>query len=89
MAVKRKKSTIKTVKKDLRGRDFLSVEDFTSSQINRVFALAASMKRRPASYRKRLDGKMMALIFEKPSLRTRTTFTIGMKQKSIIKTLAK
>jgi ornithine carbamoyltransferase len=78
--VKRKKSAPKTVKKDLRGRDFLSVEDFSSSQISRVFALASSMKRRPASYRKRLDGKMMALIFEKPSLRTRTTFTIGMKQ---------
>ncbi len=31
-------------------------------------------------YRKALDGKIMALIFEKPSLRTRTTFDVGIKQ---------
>jgi ornithine carbamoyltransferase len=78
--LKRKKLAAKKAKKDLRGRDFLSVEDFTGSEIIRILALASSMKRRPATYRKRLEGKMMALIFEKPSLRTRTTFTIGMKQ---------
>jgi len=66
--------------KNLRGRDFLSVEDFSPKEIKAVFALAADMKARPKSYRKSLEGKFVALIFEKPSLRTRTTFTVGVAQ---------
>jgi ornithine carbamoyltransferase len=38
------------------------------------------MKSNRKKYRNGLEGKMMALIFEKPSLRTRTTFTVGIKQ---------
>ncbi|HXX63748.1 MAG TPA: ornithine carbamoyltransferase [Bacteroidota bacterium] len=64
----------------LRGRDFLSVDDFSPSEIRSVLDLAAKMKANPKKFRKSLDGKMMALIFEKPSLRTRTTFTVGIKQ---------
>jgi len=67
-------------KKSLRGRDFLSVFDFSSRQMKETFRLAEDMKARPGKYRKALDGKMMALIFEKPSLRTRTSFTVGIKQ---------
>ncbi len=63
-----------------RGRDFLSVDDLTADEIKSLFKVAADMKARPKKYRKSLDGKMMALIFEKPSLRTRTTFTVGIKQ---------
>ncbi len=64
----------------LRGLDFLSVDDLSASQMKAIFRLAKDMKARPRKYRKALDGKMMALIFEKPSLRTRTTFTVGIKQ---------
>ncbi len=64
----------------LAGRDFLSVDDFSTAQIRGIFKLAASVKSTPKRFRKSLDGKMMALIFEKPSLRTRTTFTVGIKQ---------
>jgi ornithine carbamoyltransferase len=78
--VKRIKTKRTPNKEGLRGRDFLSVEDFSRQQISRIFALAAGMKRRPASYSQKLKGKMLALIFEKPSLRTRTTFAVGMKQ---------
>ncbi len=67
-------------KKSMRGRDFLSADDFTTSEIKALFALTARIKKRPRAYRRSLDGKMMALIFEKPSLRTRTTFTVGIKQ---------
>ena len=67
-------------KQTLRGRDFLSVDDFTPEQIKSLFKVAADMKAHPRKYRRALDGKMMALIFEKPSLRTRTTFTVGIKQ---------
>ena len=71
----------KTKKKiGMRGRDFLSVDDFSPAEIASVFRLAADMKSHPKKYRRALDGMIMALIFEKPSLRTRTTFTVGMKQ---------
>ena len=64
----------------LRGRDFLSIDDCTEQEIRSLLALARAMKARPGAYRTKLSGKMMALIFEKPSLRTRTTFTVGIKQ---------
>lgn len=75
-----KKKSSRRAPQGLRGRDFLSVDDFSITEMRAVFARAAEMKSRPAKYRKSLDGKMMALIFEKPSLRTRTTFTVGIKQ---------
>jgi ornithine carbamoyltransferase len=64
----------------LKGRDFLSVDDFSTQEIQKILKLAVDVKSHRAKYRKALDGKMMALIFEKPSLRTRTTFTVGIKQ---------
>ena len=67
-------------RRGLRGRDFLSIDDCSPAEIRSLLALARTIKSRPAGYRKKLDGKMMALIFEKPSLRTRTTFTVGIKQ---------
>jgi ornithine carbamoyltransferase len=71
---------VKRKKIEFRGRDFLSVDDFSPEEILAIFTRAADMKARPERYRRALDGKMMALIFEKPSLRTRTTFTVGIKQ---------
>jgi ornithine carbamoyltransferase len=75
-----KKNIKKSGRVPVRARDFLSVDDFSPSEIHGVFKLAAAMKSSPKRFRKALDGKMMALIFEKPSLRTRTTFTVGIKQ---------
>jgi ornithine carbamoyltransferase len=75
-----KKKTAKTAGKGLRGRDFVSVDDFSAGEIRALFTLASAMKSHRKKYRKALEGKMMALIFEKPSLRTRTTFTVGIKQ---------
>lgn len=75
-----KKKTEKTAGKGLRGRDFVSVDDCSAGEIRSIFTLASAMKSHPKKYRKALDGKIMALIFEKPSLRTRTTFTVGIKQ---------
>ena len=82
---KTKKSKAKGAKatsgnKGLRGRDYLSVDDLSTAEIKRILELTADIKARPKKYRHSLDGKMMALIFEKPSLRTRTTFTVGIKQ---------
>jgi len=77
---KRDKEVFVKKKKAMRGRDFLSVDDFSPEEIRSLFTLAADMKARPKKYRNALDGVMLAQIFEKPSLRTRTTFTVGIKQ---------
>lgn len=75
-----KKTTKKSVSKNLRGRDYLSVDDFSPAEIKSLIKTAAEMKAHPRRFRSALDGKFMALIFEKPSLRTRTTFTVGIRQ---------
>jgi len=75
-----KKTRKNQTKRSMKGRDFLSVEDFTPAEIASVFSVAARMKAHPKRFRTALDRKYMALIFEKPSLRTRTTFTVGIKQ---------
>ncbi|MGB6122144.1 MAG: ornithine carbamoyltransferase [Bacteroidota bacterium] len=74
------KKADKREKKSLKEKDFLSVDDFSGKDIARVYRLAEGMKKRPGRYRSSLSYKMLALIFEKPSLRTRTTFTVGIKQ---------
>ncbi|NLO19731.1 MAG: ornithine carbamoyltransferase [Ignavibacteria bacterium] len=61
-------------------RDFLSVLDFTQDEIMETFETAQSMKANIPQHLNDLRGKAMALIFEKPSLRTRTTFDIGIQQ---------
>lgn len=61
-------------------RDFLEVTDFSTEEINEVFQLALDMKADRRKYAEALKGEALALIFEKPSLRTRTTFDIGIQQ---------
>lgn len=61
-------------------KDFLSVLDFTTEDILRTFDLALKMKANPENYWDALKGKTLALIFEKPSLRTRTSFDVGIQQ---------
>jgi ornithine carbamoyltransferase len=63
-------------------KNFLSVADLSPERIGRLFALAAELKQRWKSGRRGapLAGRSMALIFEKPSLRTRVTFEVGIVQ---------
>jgi ornithine carbamoyltransferase len=64
-------------------KDFLSVLDLTHDELDRVLALAAELKDDRAAGRHGylpLAGKHVALVFEKPSLRTRTTFTIAVRE---------
>ncbi len=60
--------------------NFLSISDLNSKQINEIFSLALSIKKNPKKYAKVFDGKTLAMIFEKPSLRTRVSFEAGMTQ---------
>src|SRR5665213_3506034 len=60
--------------------DVKSDLDLTNIELNAVLDLAADMKREPAEYRSALAGKSIALLFEKPSLRTRMTFELAIQQ---------
>jgi ornithine carbamoyltransferase len=63
-------------------RDFRTIFDFSSEEIQHVFTLARELKREVPQKRfvRRLQDKVLAMIFEKPSLRTRCTFEIAMTQ---------
>jgi ornithine carbamoyltransferase len=64
---------------DLRGRSFLKLLDFTSEEVRDLLRLAAELKaKKKAGIRERaLDGLNIALLFEKPSTRTRCAFTVA------------
>ncbi len=62
------------------GKDFLSLKDFSPQQIQHLLDLARQIKAKPAEYAEALKGKTLAMIFEKPSLRTRVTFDVGIQQ---------
>jgi ornithine carbamoyltransferase len=67
----------------LASRNFLSILDLRPEELERVLELAASLKRERALGRMGsgpLAGKHVALLFEKPSLRTRLTFTIAVRE---------
>ncbi len=61
-------------------RDLVSIRDFTREEIEALFSLATDLKRRlkRGKSHPRLSGKTLALIFEKPSLRTRVSFEVAM-----------
>jgi ornithine carbamoyltransferase len=63
-------------------KDLVSISDFTRPEICRFFALAAELKKKQKKgiVHHLLEGKTLAMIFEKPSLRTRVTFEVGMTQ---------
>ena len=62
---------------------FLSIADFTPAQLETCLDLAAEMKSARAagsSHIRPLTGRHIALLFEKPSLRTRSTFQIAVRE---------
>jgi ornithine carbamoyltransferase len=66
----------------LRGRSLRCVRDLSVAELHRVLDTATELKRRwQAGDRPRpLEGRSLALIFEKPSLRTRVSFELAMRQ---------
>lgn len=64
---------------NLKGRSFLTLKDFTAQEIEYLLDLAAKLKadKKKGITGNSLKGKNIALIFEKPSTRTRCSFTIG------------
>ena len=58
----------------------LSLSDWTTDEIDKVLTLATEVKAAPAKYADSMHRKTLVMIFEKPSLRTRVSFEIGMVQ---------
>src|SRR5665213_3735521 len=54
--------------------------DLTQDDLLAVLDLASEVKRAPEGYRSALNAKSIALLFEKPSLRTRMTFELAIQQ---------
>jgi len=64
---------------NLKGRSFLTLKDFTPEEIQGMLDLAADLKakKKKGIYGHSLAHKNIALIFEKPSTRTRCSFTVA------------
>ncbi|MFZ0818452.1 MAG: ornithine carbamoyltransferase [Candidatus Acidiferrales bacterium] len=60
-------------------RDLTTGMEFSAAALRDLLSMAADVKARPADFRTALSGRFLALIFEKPSLRTRTTFEVGIQ----------
>jgi len=70
------------LKDDLKGRDFISIHDFSAGEINYILETGAEIKKLqkggiPHTY---LQGKTLGMIFQKASTRTRVAFEVGMYQ---------
>jgi ornithine carbamoyltransferase len=61
-------------------RHFLTVTDLSTTEIERIFAITEDLKTKYAAGLREplLPGRVMAMLFEKPSLRTRVSFEAGM-----------
>lgn len=65
-----------------KGRDFLSLNDFTTEEIYQILDLADELKKKQKNGEEHhiLKGKTLGMIFEKSSTRTRVSFEVGMYQ---------
>jgi ornithine carbamoyltransferase len=68
----------------LRGRDLLSAADLSAAEVHAIFARATALKSEYRATRRHanppLPGRTLAMLFQKPSLRTRVSFEAGMVQ---------
>lgn len=61
-------------------RHFLDIHHFDTATLRGILDRAAAMKRDPGAYRTLASGRTLAMLFEKPSTRTRVSFEVGMAQ---------
>lgn len=64
----------------MRCKNFLSIKDFSPVEIRHLLQFADHVKAHPFAYEGILKHQTLAMIFEKPSLRTRVTFDVGIHQ---------
>lgn len=61
-------------------RHLRSLQDLTAAELDRILSLAREVKRDPKRFQSKLAGKSIAMIFSKPSTRTRVSFEVGIHQ---------
>jgi ornithine carbamoyltransferase len=61
-------------------RHLLKISDFTKAEIEKILNKAIELKENPQDFNTALKGETLLMIFEKPSLRTRISFEVGMQQ---------
>jgi ornithine carbamoyltransferase len=61
-------------------KDFLSIRDFSPQELKHLLDVACQIKADPGACSEALKGRTLAMIFEKPSLRTRVTFDVGIEE---------
>ena len=59
---------------------FVSLADFSTEQLRKLLEIAHDVKRNPRAYKDACEGQTLAMIFQKPSLRTRVSFQTGIYQ---------
>jgi ornithine carbamoyltransferase len=64
----------------MKQKHLVSLRDYTRADLVEIFDLARRMKAKPAEFREALRGRTLAMIFQKPSTRTRVSFEAGMFQ---------
>lgn len=64
----------------LKTKHLLTLQELETDEILEIINVALAMKKSPQAYSKSLDGKTLAMIFQKPSTRTRVSFEVAMRQ---------
>ncbi|PYQ39145.1 MAG: ornithine carbamoyltransferase [Acidobacteria bacterium] len=62
----------------MKQKHLVSLRDYTRGELEEVFDLARRVKADPGAYAQALRGKSLAMVFQKPSTRTRVSFEVGM-----------
>jgi ornithine carbamoyltransferase len=60
--------------------DFLTIHDISVYEFSEILDIAEKVKTKPQTFQNKLAHRILAMIFEKSSLRTRMTFEVGMLQ---------
>lgn len=61
-------------------KDLITIQDLSVKEIESIFNLASKIKKNKSSFANKLKGRSVALIFQKPSNRTRVSFEVGIWQ---------
>jgi ornithine carbamoyltransferase len=64
----------------MKKKDFLSIKCLTTDEFRELIVQAFAIKANPEKYAEACKGKALAMVFEKPSLRTRVSFDVGIRQ---------
>src|SRR5262249_55472659 len=72
--------TAKAGSGQMKGRDFLDLIDIPAQELRGIIEASRAMKARRERAPRPLEGRTLALIFDKPSTRTRASFDVAMRQ---------